>query len=822
MFRKWLSEQVAEKTGIAERTAGLTRLDGFVPLYWDPAAGSLLLEIRQLGTDFLFTAGLATGLGSPDILLDRQRNDAGHVVRFERTGPRVLLIEQNTRFRTRSTNPEERRAVTESFAQSVLWGFPVIAESADAVLVDATPFLLRDIPDVASALQPGNYRVDPARSGIHLPGTKAFPRNTEIEAILTYVADDVASLMDFGPPTQPPSTDRAVARPAPGLGGDPLRAGTIESIAPQANAVTLRAHVSLVELPDDDFEPRHYDPRSGYVGFGFLDLGAGLGEPGATHLIRRHRLKKKNPAEAVSDPVHPMRYWVDRGAPPDVQQAIIEGVRWWLPAFEAAGFRNAIEVALLPEDADPMDIRYHMITWTHRSRRSFSRGATVDDPRTGEILKANVSLGSMREHQEFRLIGALTAGFRDGSSADARQTAMARLTRTAAHEVGHTLGLAHNFYASSRGHISVMDYSPHDIRLRTDGSVEVAPSAECVGEWDVVAIRYGYGDLPAGVSEPKALATILDQAWEQDLRFFTNQDQSVHPRVRQWSGGVDQADELARVMEVRRAALDRLDDAALRPGAFLATLEDALVPVFLLHRFTTEAAATALGGQDFTYARRGDGLTPVLREPASNQRRALAAILATLAPAELTVPVAVLELIPPQPFGFGLTRDHFPRTTGAVFDPITPATVAADVTISALLAPDRAARIVTQHAIDPGLPGLGEVLDGLIDKVAKAATASPYEAEVRRAVERVLVDRLAWLGRVAPNGQVRAITLARMADYADRLRALPQAAPDEREHRAYLLADIARYVAAAPVAVPAHPAPAPPVSLDTGQGWLDR
>lgn len=812
-----MGEKTGEAAGmvsVAERTASLTRLAGFIPLYWDPVVGCLLLEIRHLDTDLLFTVGLATGLGSPDILLDRQRNDVGHVVRFERTGPQVLLVEQNTCFRTSSANPDERRAVDESFARSVLWGFPVVAASANTVLVDATPFLLRDIPNIASALQPGNYRVDPARSSIYLPRTRAFPRNTEIEVTLTYVADDVTPPMDFGPPTQPTSTDRSVPRPAPGLGGEPLHAGTIESVAPQANAVTLRAHVSLVELPDDHFEPRHYDPRSGYVGFSFLDLGAGLGEPEEIHLIRRHRLQKKNPAAAVSDPVEPLRYWVDRGAPPEVQQAIVEGVSWWLPAFEAAGFSNAIEAAILPEDADPMDIRYHMITWTHRSRRSWSRGATVDDPRTGEILKANITLGSMREHQTLRLIETLTAPFRsDGSpSPKARQAAMARLTRTAAHEVGHTLGLAHNFYASSRGHISVMDYSPHDIRLRLDGTVEVVPGNDGVGEWDHVAIRYGYSDLPARAPQPEALAAILDRAWEQDLRFFTNQDQSVHPRVRHWSGGTDQAAELTRLLAVRRAALDRLGETTLRPGALMATLEEALVPVYQLHRFTTEAAASVLGGQDFAYARRGDGLTPVRREPASNQRCALTAILSTLIPAELTIPTAVLDLIPPRPFGFGLTRDHFPRTTGAVFDPITPAAVAADVTIAALLAPDRAARVVAQHAIDPDLPGLGEVLNGLIDTVAEGMTASPYEAEVRRAAERVLVDRLAWLGRVAPNGQVRAITLDRLTRYADRLRALPPADPNEREHRAYVLADIERYLAAPATAVPAHPTPAPPMS----------
>jgi hypothetical protein len=801
------AQRPATPPSIDDRTSGMKRMDGYFPLYWDERSGQLFLEISRFDAEFLFNTGLSAGLGSNDIGLDRgSGRGGGRLVYFQRVGPRILLVQPNQSFRSSSTNATERKAVEDSFAKSILWGFTVAAESSGRVLVDATDFFLRDVANAAGSLRPGNYRLDRTRSAFYLPNTRNFPQNTEVDMTLTFVNEPTGGGGGGGGPTQGPApigqTGGGGGGGGGGFGGG-LFSGSVGSVTPSPNEVTLREHASFVQLPGPGFTPRPDDPRAGYGGATFVDYSQPIGENIQFRYIRRHRLEKKDPSAAISEPVKPIQYWVDSGAPEDVKKALIEGAMWWNQAFEAAGFRNAFKVDVLPADADPMDIRYNMINWVHRSTRGWSSGGSVTDPRTGEIIKATVTLGSLRDRQDYMIFEGLLSPYANGNERPPilYEAALMRIRQLSAHEVGHTLGLGHNYYSSGKGWISTLDY-PHPMEvLREDGTIDLSKAYEQkIGDWDKVAINYGYRHFPAGTNEPAALGKILDDAWKEDLRYFTNQDTDVHPRSDQWSNGTDQADELNRIMRVRRAALNRIGVNTIRTGTPTALIEEPLVTTYMYHRFTVESAASMIGGQDFVYAMRGDGRDPVLWVSAEAQRKALDALGQTLRVSELTLPQRILDLIPPRPPGYGMHRELFNRTTGESFDPIAPAAIAAEVTIGFVLQPDRAARMIAQNAIEQSRPGLGEVIDRLVKATFDQTATGNYEAEVKRAVERVLVDRISWLAAVAPNAQVRAIASLKLEQIANRVRptgtatATSPTAESERAHRMLLAADIKRFL----------------------------
>jgi hypothetical protein len=803
---------------IEARTTGLQKIDGYMPLYWDEKTGSLWMEINKLDTELLYSTGLTAGLGSNDIGLDRGQSGQGRVVKFQRIGPRVMMVQPNYAWRANSQNPDERRAVEDAFAKSILWGFSVGAETDGRVLVDATDFFLRDVVNAGPRL--GNYRVDRTRSAIDVPWTKGFPKNTEINTILTFSNEGGGAGAAGG-------GRGGGGRGGGGFGGG-MFSGTVGSVTPTADSVTLREHHSFAELPDAGYKPRIDDPRSGFGALQYADYAAPITTPLVQRFIRRHRLEKVDPSARVSEAKKPIIYYVDRGTPEPTRTALLEGARWWNQAFEAAGYRNAFRVELLPEGADPMDIRYNMINWVHRSTRGWSTGASIADPRTGEIIKATVTLGSLRDRQDYLIFEGLLAPYKTGTETPSilAQTAMARIRQLAAHEVGHTLGIGHQYYNSTRGRISVMDY-PHPLeKLNPDGTIDLSDAyAVGIGEWDKVAIAYGYQDFPSGTDEKAALRKIVDDAWKADLIYMSNQDTDATPRVDQWNNGTDVAAELTRIMAVRRAALNRFDETVIKKDAPMATMEEALVPLYMYHRYAAESAASALGGQDYVYAFRGDDRIPTKWVSAAQQRAALTALASTLAPSELALPKNALQKIPPRPSGWGAHREMFTRYTGETFDPISPASAAAEVTIGIILTPDRAARMVAQHALDPTLPGLSDVIDSLRKATMNAPAASPYEQEIRRATTRVLVERLMALAANAPMPQVRAIASAALRPLAASPEATATSAltPGDRSAHLLLREDVKRFLdrPLAPIALPALPDAPPGAPIgDPGMDWL--
>ena len=797
---------------IAEKTAGMEKYPGFFTFYWDATGGKLWLEIPAdgFGAEFLYVNSLPAGLGSNDIGLDRGQLGGDRIVRFERSGPKVLLIQPNYDYRAVTDNAAERRAVEQAFAQSALWGFDVAAEEDGRVLLDASNFYLRDAHNVVGRLrqtQQGTYRLDPTRSAFYLDRTKNFPKNTEVEATLTFASDQPGRL--------------------------------VGTVAPSADSVTLRQHHSFVELPGPGYTPRAFDPRAGYFGISYFDYATPIDQPIQKRFIARHRLAKKDPRAARSEPVAPIIYYLDPGTPEPIRSALLDGARWWNQAFEAAGYSNAFRVEMLPDGADPMDVRYNLIQWIHRSTRGWSYGSTVTDPRTGEIIKGQVSLGSLRVRQDFLIAEGLLAPYETGTPASpaAIQMALARLRQLSAHEVGHTLGLGHNYIASTVNRASVMDY-PHPLaKLAADGSIDLSDAyATGIGEWDKIAIAYGYQDFAPGTDEHAALTNILTDAMQRGLAFLSDQDArppgSAHPATHLWDNGANAVDELERILLVRAAALQRFGERNITPGTPLAMLEEVLVPLYMSHRYQAEAAAKVIGGMSYTYALRGDGQQPTQIVPVAEQRRALDAVLRTLTPETLALPESLLRLIPPRPDGYqGGERERFRGRTGLTFDAVAPAEAAAGFVLSFLLHPERAARLEEFRARDANHPGLGEVVDALLAATVQAPAKDNLDGAVQRTVNlAVLYQLMALAADNRAAGQARAVAAQKLDDLMKWLESRGRTVENEtwQAHYNFAAAQIAKFQedpSKLPLPQPLAPPDGPPIGSRVGFGvgsgpWL--
>lgn len=699
---------------------GKSHQQGFFSFYQDSKTGQVFLEVNEFEQPFLFQSSMPHGIGSNDIGLDRGQLGNTRLVQFERVGNKVFLRQLNTYYRANSANKLERQAIDEAFASSIIWGFKVAETgSENSVLIDYTPFLLSDIHGVAKRLKDtkqGNFKIDNSRSGLYAKRTKAFPDNTEFEATITFKGSGAGNYL--------------------------------KSVTPDNNAITVNFHHSLVRLPDDNYQTREFHPYSGYWAISHADYASAIDEPLIKRVIPRHRLKKKAPSAEVSEAVEPIIYYLDAGVPEPVKSALIDGAMWWDQAFEAAGYKNAFQVKLLPEDADPMDVRYNVIQWVHRATRGWSYGASVIDPRTGEIIKGHVTLGSLRVRQDYLIALGLTSPFVNKKADTTKQQAMAlaRIRQLSAHEVGHTLGIAHNFAASVNNRSSVMDY-PHPYVTLKEGNIDLSQAYDTgIGEWDKYVIAYGYSDLNKE-NEANTLASLISSAQQAGLQYMSDPDarpkSGAHASGHLWDNGENAAQELERVLAVRKQALSDLGINSISNGTPLSEIEQVLVPIYNFHRYQVEATAKLVAGIHYSYEVKNEETPTGVRMVSGDQQlQAIEALLATIDSEALTISDELVSLIPPKAYGYSRDRESFTSNTGLTFDPVSAAEAASKHTLGLLLNGQRLARLQQQSVSGKDIPSVEKLLAMTIEATIKQRSQNGLTGLVQQRINQQVVEQL--------------------------------------------------------------------------------
>jgi hypothetical protein len=724
----------------------VTQYKGYFTYYYDSGKDKVFLEIQKLESEFLYVNALSEGIGSNDIGLDRGKLGGGAVVFFRKAGNKILLIQPNQDYRALTDNVEEKNSIKEAFAKSVLHGFVIKEEKDNVYLVDATSFFMQDTFGVANTLSrngEGNYSLDKSRSAFNMKRTRAFEKNVEFDVLLTFKG-------------------KAKGR-------------NLWSVTPDASAVTVYQHHSFVELPDNKYKPREFDPRAGGYPMSYMDYSTPVNESIVKRFIYRHRLEKKNPHAAISEAVEPIIYYLDPGTPEPIRSALLDGARWWSQAFEAIGYMDAFQVKMLPKDADPLDLRYNVIQWVHRSTRGWSYGSSISDPRTGEIIKGHVSLGSLRIRQDFLIAQALQAPYATNTAKDkfALEMALARIRQLSAHEVGHTIGFAHNFAASTNNRASVMDY-PHPQFSLKNGKIDFSNAyATNIGEWDKVTVAYSYQQFNG--DEKEGLQNILTNAFSKGLRYLSDQDArspgSAHAYAHLWDNGKSAADELNDILEIRKNAIEKFSPDNIKSGQPYSVLEDVFVPVYFLHRFQVEAASKVIGGLDYNYAVKGGNQTIVKRVPGKEERNALKALLKAIDIETIAIPTSKLDLFPPRALGYGRTRESFKSKVGPEFDPYGAVETSSEMSLSLLFHPQRASRLVLHKSLDKSQLGLVEVIDEVIEKTFKKSHKNNYHQELQNVINGQVLNQLFALAANQSNyKQVNAIVNYKLDELSSWLR----------------------------------------------------
>ncbi|APQ18563.1 zinc-dependent metalloprotease [Maribacter hydrothermalis] len=731
----------------SEQKKDFKKYEGFYDFFYDEAKDKIYLEVNTLNKEFLYVYSLSSGIGSNDIGLDRGQLGNEQVVYFKKAGNKLLLVQPNLKYRAITDNDLERKSVEQAFAKSVLFGFPIEEDKNGIYTIDITDFLMQDAHGVAERLkksQQGSYSLDKTKSAFALDRTKAFPKNVEFDVTLTFKGEPTGSY--------------------------------IKSVTPNASLVTVAEHHSFIELPDNKYKKREFDPRSGSYPFSYYDYATPVESPILKQFITRHRLEKKNPTAEISEAVEPIIYYLDNGTPEPVRSTLLEGGRWWNQAFEAIGYKDAFQLVMLPDDADPLDVRYNVIQWVHRSTRGWSYGSSITDPRTGEIIKGHVSLGSLRIRQDILIAQALMNkpfAERDDNYQPMLEMAIARIRQLSAHEIGHTLGFAHNYAASTTDMASVMDY-PHPQFSMVDGKIDFSKAYETgIGDWDKVTVAYSYQDF-AKNEEKKGLNAILDKAKADGLRYITDQDArpqgSAHVLAHLWDNGTNVSKELDEMLNIRKTAINNFSVDNIQDGTPYSVLEDVFVPLYFFHRYQTEGVAKIIGGLEYNYAVKGDGQQTVEIADKAIQEEALKAVLKTLDANEIAIPKNKLSLFPPRAFGTPRTRESINGKTGISFDALSAVETASDMTLLFLLHPERASRLIQQKAIEVNNLGLDEVLNELISATIHKKHKDTYLNEAQTIINfRVLFHIMNLAGHTEVHPQVNAIASQKLKELSFQL-----------------------------------------------------